>query len=314
MELVPSSGASAPQAIVRREMAIETGKSGRDRPNARAKASAARVLQRKRETRRRMLVIGGVVTVVLVVVVVMVIVAGGKKSKQNATVSTGASATAVQQVTSVPAADSAKVAAVKGLPSKVTGSPLTFDGKPGMLYIGADYCPYCAAMRWPLVTTLSRFGTWSSLGETTSASQDVFPSTPSFSFHGASFSSPYLTFQGVETQTNQLNNGSYAPLDTPTAAQAAIFTKYDAKGSVPFMDFGNKFVVVGATYDPGVLKGKSFDEIAADVTDPSTDVAKNILGTANTLTAAVCEMTGGKPGSVCDTPVITKLRSTLNAQ
>lgn len=297
-------------------MAIETGKPGRDRPNARAKASAARELQRKREVRRRMLLIGGVVTVVLVVVVVMVIVAGGKKSKQNATVSTGASATVVQQVTSVPAADFAKVgtAAVKGLPSKVTGSPLTLDGKPGMLYIGADYCPYCAAMRWPLVTALSRFGTWSSLGETTSASQDVFPSTPSFSFHGASFSSPYLTFQGVETQTNQLKNGSYAPLDTPTAAQAAIFTKYDAKGSVPFMDFGNKFVVVGATYDPGVLKGKSFDEIAADLTDPSTDVAKNILGNANTLTAAVCEMTGGKPGSVCDTPVITKLRSTLNAQ
>jgi hypothetical protein len=32
-----------------------------------------------------------------------------------------------------------------------------------MLYIGAEYCPYCAAERWPLVMALSKFGTFSNL-------------------------------------------------------------------------------------------------------------------------------------------------------
>ena len=44
---------------------------------------------------------------------------------------------------------------------KVTGPALTSNGKPEMLYIGAEYCPYCAAMRWSMAVALSRFGTLS---------------------------------------------------------------------------------------------------------------------------------------------------------
>ena len=35
--------------------------------------------------------------------------------------------------------------------------------KPELLYIGAEYCPYCAASRWPLIIALSRFGTFKGL-------------------------------------------------------------------------------------------------------------------------------------------------------
>ena len=41
--------------------------------------------------------------------------------------------------------------------------PLTSDGKPLVVYIGAEYCPFCAAERWPMVVALSRFGTFSGL-------------------------------------------------------------------------------------------------------------------------------------------------------
>ena len=34
-------------------------------------------------------------------------------------------------------------------PSAVTGTALTNGNKPEVLYIGADYCPFCAAERWP---------------------------------------------------------------------------------------------------------------------------------------------------------------------
>ena len=37
-------------------------------------------------------------------------------------------------------------------------SRLTVNGTPEVLYMGADYCPFCAATRWGLVLALMRFG------------------------------------------------------------------------------------------------------------------------------------------------------------
>ena len=296
-------------------MATEADKGGRNRPNARARAAELREQQRKREARRKFLGIGGVVTVVVVIVAVMVVIYATKSDKKVAT-SSPAPAAVVTVVTTIPAADLAKVdtSQVSALPKKVTGSPLTLDGKPGVLYLGAEYCPFCAAERWPLVVALSRFGTWSNLQQTVSgAAPEPYPQTPTFSFVDAKFSSSYLTFQAVETETNQKQNGQYTALQTPTAAQVAIASKYGSC-SIPFIDFGNKFIVEGASYNPSPLHGKSLDEIAKAVADPSSAVAKSVLGTANVITAAICETTGGKPASVCDLPDITKLRGTLNAQ
>ena len=76
-------------------------------------------------------------------------------------------------------------------------------GKPELLYIGAEYCPFCAAQRWAMVAALSRFGTFSNLSLTHSASADVYPDTPTFSFYQSTYSSKYLTFTSVETNTNE---------------------------------------------------------------------------------------------------------------
>ena len=35
---------------------------------------------------------------------------------------------------------------------------LTSSGMPEMLYIGADYCPFCAITRWGMIVALMRFG------------------------------------------------------------------------------------------------------------------------------------------------------------
>ena len=35
------------------------------------------------------------------------------------------------------------------------------NGKPEILFIGAEYCPYCAAERWSVVEAMSHFGTFS---------------------------------------------------------------------------------------------------------------------------------------------------------
>ena len=156
-------------------------------------------------------------------------------------------------------------------PSTVSGSGAILrgaDGKPVLTYIGAEYCPYCAAERWGLAVALSRFGTFSHLSGTHSASADVYPNTQTLSFYGSSYSSPYLDFQPVEENTNQPVGGTYQTLQTPTAAQSSLLTTYDAAGSIPFLDIGNKYVITGASYSPQVLQGLSREQISAQLQRP----------------------------------------------
>ncbi|MGZ4615997.1 MAG: DUF929 family protein, partial [Actinomycetes bacterium] len=166
--------------------------------------------------------------------------------------------------------------------------------------------PFCAAERWPVVVALSRFGTWSDLGATESASNDVYPNTPTLSFHGATYASDYLSFTGVETRSNQLDNGAYAPLDALDAADQQVFDTYGRPpytsgqpGSIPFLDIAGRYVGSGASYSPEILKGKTRDQIAAALKDPGSPVAQAVDGSANLLTAALCDATGGKPADVC---------------
>ena len=122
--------------------------------------------------------------------------------------------------------------------------------KPEVLYLGADFCPYCAAVRWPLIVALSRFGTFSGLRTTRSAianrvgQHEPYPATPTWTFYGSRYASRYLTFTAVELQTNipDPETGGYTGLQTLTAAQQELMTRYDSAGSIPFVDIGNAYV------------------------------------------------------------------------
>ena len=189
-----------------------------------------------------------------------------------------------------------------------------------MLYIGAEYCPYCAAERWAMVVALSRFGTLSGLGLTHSAAVDgagqaePYPNTATWTFAHTTFASQFLTFTPVETYTNVPDpaTGFYKPLQTPTAEQQALLTKYDSAngGAIPFIDYGNKFLTVGASYDPGVLAGLTWNQIAADLHNSGSPVAAGVLGTANYITAAICGLTNDQPASAC-TPVVKSLQAKI---
>ena len=128
-----------------------------------------------------------------------------------------------------------------------------------------------------MVIALSRFGTFSGLGLSTSSSTDVFPSTPTVTFHGSSYTSDLIAFDGVETNTNQLaaSGLSYEPLDTLTAQQQRLMQTFDAPpytsqaGVIPFSLFGNRYVVIGSSFPPDVLQGKTWQEIASALSDPS---------------------------------------------
>jgi hypothetical protein len=69
------------------------------------------------------------------------------------------------------------------------------------------------------------------------------------------------------------------------------------------VDFGNKYLIAGASYSPQVLAGLSWATIAADLSNPSSPVAKAVDGTANYITAALCKLTGNQPASACTATV-----------
>jgi hypothetical protein len=224
-----------------------------------------------------------------------------------------ASPAVVEAVTSVPGAvlDEIGVGDAQTAPAKIDAPRLVADGKPRVLYVGAEFCPFCAAERWPVVVALSRFGTWSDLGATHSASKDVYPNTQTLSFHGATYTSDYLSFTGVETTGNTPVDGRYPPLDSLDPADKKVVDDYNkppytaTAGSIPFVDWAGQYVTSGATYSPKVLEGMSRAQIAAALQHPKNPVAKAVGGAATVLTAVLCEATGGQPSEVCSAPGVT---------
>jgi thiol-disulfide isomerase/thioredoxin len=191
---------------------------------------------------------------------------------------------------------------VSPMKALANSSPLVLNGKPGVLYMGAEYCPYCAAERWAMIVALDKFGTFTGLQYMQSSATDVYPNSPTFSFVAASYSSQYITFQSVEQQDR---NGN--PLQTASANQTALLNQYDSGASIPFLDVGNQYAITGSQFLPAVLRvGNSasgapynWTQIAAQVDNPSSVVAQSIDGAANHLIAAICKIDGNSPSSVC---------------
>jgi Domain of unknown function (DUF929) len=297
------------------------GKASRSKRDGtrREKIAAQRARERRAEVRNRVLLASGSVVVVIAVVVAFILVKANSKATTSGVSNgpTGAAlASVVTDTTSVPASTLNAVGAgsgVTGPPTSISGSPLTSGGKPEMLYVGAEYCPYCAAERWAMVVALSRFGTFSNLSTVHSGNNagEVFANTPTWTFYRSTYTSKYLTFEPVETLTNIPQGNSYTTLQTPTSQQQALVNKYDAppyvaqgsQGAIPFIDFGNKYMISGASYSPQLLAGKTWSQIASSLKDPSSPIAKAIDGTANYLTAAICKLTNNQPATACTSVV-----------
>ena len=90
----------------------------------------------------------------------------------------------------------------------------------------------------------------------------------------------------------------HAYLQQPTAQQQALFARYGG-GSIPFVDIGNRYLLPQVQYVPSALAGLSWSQVAAAMRDPSSLVARDIDGAANMITAAICTLTHGQPGGVC---------------
>ncbi len=317
------------------------GKASRTKSDGdrRARIAAQREAERRAAQRKRIYWAGGSILVVAIVVIALVLVklnTGSSGPASNGP--TGSALTTVtKQVTTVPTSVTDQVGsggvsqglfvsaptstAISSASSQlgsyfatVNGTALNSGGKPEVLYLGAEYCPYCAAQRWAIANSLSRFGTFTGLKTTHSSSSDAYPNTPTLTFYGSKYTSDYVAFTPVEETTNTIDSstGNYGILQTPTAAQQAIGKQYDPSGSIPFFSIANKYVQVGnlAPLSPSILAGQTWAQVAAAMNDPSSSIGKAIIGNANYMTAGICKVIDNKDASAC-TPTIQKLEATL---
>jgi hypothetical protein len=297
------SNAARTRARAQARTAAKAG-SNTKAPDARQKLAARRAAGRRAGARKRLLLAGGSVAVVLALVATLIAVKLTQSPPRSAPpASAGTTAQVQRLVTSVPEGTFGAVGAgtATGF-NTLTGQPaLVSDGKPELLYMGGEYCPYCAAERWALAAAVSRFGTLSGLRLIHSSPTDTFANTPTLSFAKASYTSKYLAFVPVEWFGEAADPSTpfgHVYLQQPTAQQQALFTRYGGQ-SIPFVDIGNRYVLPQVQYVPSALAGLSWTQVAAAMRDPSTAVARDIDGAANIITAAICTLTHGQPGGVC---------------
>ncbi|MGC2174972.1 MAG: DUF929 family protein [Acidimicrobiales bacterium] len=272
----------------------------------------------------------GLVVIVVVALVIIKVATGGTTTPPGKTTFQPTSAAVLTDLTTIPASVFNSVGINSPITSITPPQPISGQSElygtnasgqkvPEILYMGAEYCPYCAAQRWATIVALSRFGTWSGLGNMSSLSTDVYPNTPTFTFLKAKYTSKYLVFKSVELYTNYLSKtGAYVKLQTPTPTEEAEISKYDTTkyvkgftsstedGSIPFITFANKFLVAGASYNPQTLAGTSRDAIAGALDNETSPITQAIVSSANYQTAAICTLTNQQPGNVCTTSGVMK--------
>jgi hypothetical protein len=276
----------------------------------------------------------GLVVVVVAALVIIKVTSGSTTPPSGSSNWQAASPTTVQQITSVPdsvfnqvgvtspVAPASPPQAEKGLPD-LTATNASGQTVPVVLYMGGEFCPYCAAQRWAIIVALSRFGTFTGLGNMSSYSGDIYPSTPTFTFLKATYTSKYLVFEHVELYTNYLNAAKsyYATLQKPTTQQEHEISTYDTekyitgltastKESIPFMSYANKFLSSGASYSPATLGGSTRADIAAGLSNATSPITQAIVASANYQTATICSLTNQQPSNVCSsTGVMTAAKA-----
>lgn len=281
--------------------AIERQSQKGKKPSAKnQRSNQARQLPKKSERAQLFAFVSVVAVLIIVLVIVLVSLTSGSNVTKAKPTNVPVTGELLKEITDIPASvyNSVGVSSTATQPpQKISGTLLVSDGKPEVLYIGAEFCPYCAAERWILITGLSRFGTFSGLNTWYSSSTDTPASIPTFTFLHATYQSKYITF--VTRENEDENHNLLQPV---TSQEQALWTKY-SQGQLgyPFVDIANRFYT-GAQYEPTLLSGLNQNEIAKDINNPKSPVGQAIITGANYLDAAVCLADKNAPSSVCNSP------------
>jgi thiol-disulfide isomerase/thioredoxin len=184
-----------------------------------------------------------------------------------------------------------------------------YDNKPVVIFVGAEWCPYCGAEMWSLILALDRFGNVTGLEYMLSSSTDVYPNTPTFTLYKVNYSSPYISLLAYEYQDRNHNSLQSVPSNI-----YQLWNQYTG-GGIPFIYVAGLYYDAGSTVNPGLLSGSNWTYIINTLSnDSNSPITKEIYYTANLITAEICEADGNAPASVCSQQGIMSLESYLGSQ
>jgi hypothetical protein len=173
--------------------------------------------------------------------------------------------------------------------------------EPVVFFYGAEFAPYAAVQRWPLIMALSRFGTFNLLGLMQSSSTTAFADLSTFTFWKVNYISKYVILESVERYSALNPTGArYLSLETPDGRQAAAVAQYGQSSSAfPLVDVSNRWVLSGASFTPSTIGGLSQGQIAGDLTSPTSPLTQAMVSASNQISATICAVDGEVPVSVC---------------
>ena len=213
-----------------------------------------------RQIPRRYLALGLIVVAIVLLGALVIVRDNSATSTPTVETFTAAPSSLVSTVSSVPASvyDAVGVSSPANpvTPPARTGNGnaptwlATVNGGPPLpvvFFYGAEFAPYPAVERWPLIMALSRFGTFSQLGLMQSSSTTAFANLSTFTFWKVSYTSRYLILESVERYSSLNPTGArYLGLEAPDARQAAAVASYGTSANTfSLLDVANRYTLDG---------------------------------------------------------------------
>ena len=265
-----------------------------------------RARQKKRQQTRRLTIIITVLVIAISIAVGIYFVSTANGStaldKYDGVLVSTQDMTSLQAVSDQPYGPPA-TSAMQSQVVNYSGTQFISNGKPVFVYVGAEFCPYCAVERWSLIMALERFGNFTNLHYTTSADDEGDYAT--FTFVGSTYTSNYIAFRGYEDEDR-----SQAPLQNVPANYSTVWSNFG--NGFPFLDFENTYVIKASILPfPDIIGGKNWTAILNDISI-SDSVGLQIREAANLITGVICKITQGAPAAVCSASPITSSTSSIS--
>jgi len=181
-------------------------------------------------------------------------------------------------------------------------------GKLFVFFMGAEYCPYCAAERWAIVRSLQKFGQWDGLKQTISAARDEpFLNLPTYDFTKATYTSPHIEFVAREIQDRE-----FKPLDKILKTEEKLLRKFNPKKEIPFLLIAGRFAQIGSGFTPKIFIGHTFRQTETELKKVESEIRKTIDEEANIISALLCA--SGLPPELCKETGTAELVAQVNAK
>ena len=181
-------------------------------------------------------------------------------------------------------------------------------GKLSVFFMGAEYCPYCAAERWAIVRSLQKFGQWDGLKQTISAARDEpFLNLPTYDFTKSTYTSPNIEFVAREVKDRE-----FKPLEKLLKTEEKLVRKFNPKKEIPFLLVGGRFMQIGSGFPPKIFIGHTFRQTETELKKIESEIRKTIDEEANIISALLC--LSGLPPELCKEAGTAELVAQANAK